>query len=160
MRFFITVTLTPSLYRFVASDQYDKTSEPVLAWLATHVSVKLMVAEVTKSSNVHYHIICDAKTSESELRYKLNNAKRCHKIIGFIKVEQVLNEQSCIDYCLKDTSLTSYLLVRPAIIEKVNDFEIHREPPQSTASATEATPVSLIPSNLMDEIEWLEDPLY
>lgn len=118
MRFTVTLTILPKHYVLDATQQYDLCTERVADLLNTYFKKYTLVAELTKSANIHYHVFAEPKLNVSEVHLNklLKDAVRKHKYIGFICVKQATDEKGWIDYILKSNLETSRLISRPSIL--------------------------------------------
>lgn len=109
----ITVTLAPKIYRASPPIQYRETIIEL-----TSILLKLgefvIVPEVTKNYNVHYHIICKIPLSDKRKRkgaeYYIRNAFRNTKFFGFINIKQCDDVSGWEEYMFKDLPDTITLL--------------------------------------------------
>lgn len=116
IRFAVTVTLNPKIYRFDATHQFDVTFHK-LDQLLDATKIKVCIAELTKNANIHYHLIYEDVISEMKLNKLLKDKVRDKKCdYGFCHVKQIDDEPGWIAYLLKNIRETTELINRPCII--------------------------------------------
>lgn len=123
-----TITLKPQLYKQTPDKQYDATAEYVRDRLFTISSQLTLVAELTKSVNVHFHGVINFKLDNvCKKRYDLKfaNLFRNDPLIGFTNLRQIDNEIIWSNYISKSVEDTHLVLMRRPII--IDNFEIFNE---------------------------------
>lgn len=107
---FLTVTLKPELYSNQIRQQYRKTYNVLTKFLQSHCDKYLLVTELTKECNVHYHIILKLSalvyegTDLSDMNF-LNDFKTL-KPFGFKKLEVIQSIDNVYNYLVKDIKKT------------------------------------------------------
>lgn len=120
----LTVTLKPLLYRFNTEEQIDKSVSELINVLNDLKCIKkTIVFELTKSHNIHYHIIAQFElTGVRNIYNKIYNKFRCSKIFGYVMTDQIKDYNLFIEYILKDVKNTYTILGRFPIIR--DDYNI------------------------------------
>lgn len=113
MLYEVTVTLRPCLYKFTATEQFDKTQDKIRLILCMHNST--CVAELTKEHNIHYHGIVDLKDI-SDKDYLCNRFRKYNKEFGRKSIEQVKYEDSYRKYIVKELSATQKIIGKYPVI--------------------------------------------
>jgi len=119
-----TVTLKPKPYfLLMAEDQYDDTAMPLAEHLRAIGLKFTLVSELTKNFNIHYHgIITLPLGKDVNVRKKFVDSFRRSKLFGFVKIDQITNEEGWIDYIGKSLDEVYNAIHRRPIIK--DDFEI------------------------------------
>jgi len=127
-----TVTLNPRLYNENSEIQYDNTSVRLLQKLSLISNNVTLVAELTKSCNIHYHGIIDFKiyNKEASLMRKFYDHFRCrHKNkhvcdcdFGFVHMKPIDNYPIWKDYITKSLTETRKAINRPPVLH--DDFNM------------------------------------
>lgn len=122
VKYAFTITLQPKLYRYKPEEQYDKTYMHIAKVLKALNSRVTLVAELTRSANIHYHGVIQFINfkPKSNLTVSFHNAFRGDKYAGFIKIIPIDNESKWIEYISKDVTDTTETIIRPSII--LNEF--------------------------------------
>lgn len=110
--FYFTITLRPVMYKFDIDKQYDETANELKVFLKSISEKITIVAELTKSYNVHYHGIMYTSTTKRQFI----NAFRNDKKFGFVQCTPLANWDKCVEYISKDISHTTNELGRRAIL--------------------------------------------
>lgn len=111
---FLTVTLKPEYYSNQIRQQYRKTYNVLTKFLQSHCDKYLLVTELTKDCNIHYHATLKLSTliyegtDLSDMNF-LNDFKTL-KPFGFKKLESINNQENVYNYCVKDIKKTHGLL--------------------------------------------------
>lgn len=119
VQYFVTVTLRPSVYSLIPQDQLIKANQEIRQIFdKLRVTERIVSFELTQNCNIHYHGIIRFKLQSgcTDYRMKWFNALRGNKVIGFTKIEQVENYQSCFDYITKSIHQTSNSLSQYPLI--------------------------------------------
>lgn len=117
MKYEVTLTLRPVLYKFDPQSQFDKLYEFLLAYSKKYNMS--LIAELTCENNVHYHGIVDLK--DFSIRADFINGLRCmHKWLGRKTINQVLYEDSYCHYMVKHVTLTRQLILNPIVFDGMN----------------------------------------
>jgi hypothetical protein len=125
----LTVTLKPLLYRFNTEEQIDKSVVDLIRILNDLKCIKkTIVFELTKSHNIHYHIIAKFElTGVRNIYNKIYNSFRKSKIFGYVLTDQIKDYDNFTTYILKDVKNTFNILGRFPIIRDdynlMNKFE-------------------------------------
>lgn len=120
----LTVTLRPVMYRLSSTEQLSRSIGPLLDLLRDLNCIKkTIVFELTKSHNVHYHIICNFDIHGVRNIYnKIYNKFRCSKIFGYVLTDQIKDYNSFVSYILKDVEETYNILgIYPV---QIDDYEL------------------------------------
>lgn len=126
----LTVTLKPKMFSKEPEKQYDETATPLLLKLADKMEELLIIAECTKSMNVHYHLMCRMKLKEGQYATKeLHKLFRNDIMFGFINVKPVTDIPGWLEYIKKDLDITKGMLNRrPIVIDTVDHLkDLHAE---------------------------------
>lgn len=134
----LTITLRPKCYTKEPEQQFDDTYEHVRRKLYSLTEHFTLVAEVTKSFNVHYHAILkfEIDNSKPSVTY-LKEIYKCFRnddLVGFIKCEQTLGRVSWISYLKKDLFHTYNSINRRPII--YDDYDIFTETDRANYGVT------------------------
>lgn len=129
-----TQTLNNRLFKSKTSEeQYDQTHLHLYEILVS-LGCKniLLVAELTQSSDVHYHAQFTLPGRNlDKVRYIVNNRMRKCKFFGYRCIKLVTEEKIWLDYLLKDLKTTREMLSRQPIIcddcnlVGFNDFDLY-----------------------------------
>jgi len=109
-KFFLTVTLKPLMYQYTADKQYDMTIKQLLDGLKQFDCAGEGYVELTKSFNIHYHLMVDFKTRYKYPQMKFIDYFRGSKMIGKIDVQIPADENKVLTYIKKDNDRTSEML--------------------------------------------------
>lgn len=118
-----TITLRPKMFIHEPEKQYDETYTRIEHLLRSLCICFTLVAEMTKSYNIHYHGICNFL-----LTYKKDCMKEFHKCfrndmqVGFVNIRQITNMSNWTEYLMKDLAKTTNSLNRRPIIK--DDFNV------------------------------------
>lgn len=132
MKYELTITLRPQMYRFDAREQYVRTS----VWLKQilypyKVSI---VAELTQVNNIHYHGIIDLK--DLRHRDKFLNRFRGSLVFGKMTCTQLIDEPKWIEYMKKNIHITWDILnIYPVLLDEFNCVEIPKEVEEFTKNS-------------------------
>lgn len=104
---FLTVTLSPKLYKFSNFLQFEMTHNILYSILNKYCSHYVCVVEHTKQGNIHYH--CILTTTNFKKTILLANDIKKNKLFGFIKLDGkgIINILKCATYLVKDIEFTS-----------------------------------------------------
>lgn len=116
MRYEVTVTLKPHLYRFTASEQFDMVRPIVEEIFSLYAGSA--IAELTKENNIHIHGLVDLPGPIERNKF-LNRWRRHHKIFGRKSCAQVVYQDSYDRYMRKDMDVTWQVLGRSPIVVDV-----------------------------------------
>lgn len=111
--YFITITLSPKLYKYYFTTQYDMTVNELRSILLTNADKSMMVIESTKQANVHYHGIVLFKDEIQKLVF-IDKIKR-KRVFGFCKItdkpiDTLESFERAFKYLTKDIKTTERLL--------------------------------------------------
>lgn len=116
--FYFTVTLKPIMYKMDVDRQYDETANELTVYLKS-ISEKLtIVAELTKSMNIHFHGIMETVHTKRQFI----NAFRNDKKFGFVQCTVMNNYEKCCEYIGKDIKETTEVVGRRAIL--IDNFSV------------------------------------
>lgn len=114
MKYEVTLTLRPRMYSFTPQQQFDKV-EHFLKQLCIKYKMS-MIAELTQENNVHFHGIVDLK--DFIHRGEFINEFRCMSTtFGRKTVNQVMYEESYLNYICKDVSITKHFVLNPVVLD-------------------------------------------
>jgi len=110
---FLTITLEPTMLRLQCREQYKKTFGKLAKLLQNYCDKYLIVIELTKDCNVHYHLLMTFHNNEEGITQMLflNDYKRIQEL-GFKKLEKVSNLQNVFNYLIKEIPKT-YKVINP-----------------------------------------------
>lgn len=121
----LTITLRPKCYIQEPEQQYDATYEYILRILRSLTEHLSLVAEVTKSFNIHYHSILQLPLGDGNCLKKIYKAFRNDPIVGFIKCDQTVDKATWIGYLKKDIIHTyNSINRRPIIYDHYDIFDV------------------------------------
>lgn len=113
VQYFVTITLKPHMYQMTAKEQFDVTSRQVVEVIeqASNLGITgIVVAELTRDYNVHYHAILRFYSKYKHPDMKFRDEFRRLKCFGRFYIEQVTNYEKCYNYILKSVERTSEVL--------------------------------------------------
>lgn len=125
----LTITLKPKLYSFGVEQQYDL-AKPIVTNL--NIGKMTCVAELTKSYNVHFHMLLERDTTLQCIGSKgrpisfehfIANKFRNSDTIGFFQLKKIDNKQGWIDYMSKDIQKTKEDMGRRVVV--IDEFDIY-----------------------------------
>lgn len=116
--YFFTVTLLPIMYKKDIDKQYDETANELYVSLKLLSEKITLVAELSKSFNVHYHGIIRLDGSKR----KFVNMFRGDKKFGFVNLSPIKSESKVYAYISKDIKISTEELGRRAIIR--DDYNV------------------------------------
>jgi len=122
MKYAITLTLRPMMYRYTATEQFIKTGHQLREFLKSYNAS--VVAELTGENNVHYHGIIEL--SDLIHRDKFLNGFRGSLIWGRKDCTQLMDEQKWITYLQKDIKHTKEITKLYPIL--CDDFQLLERP--------------------------------
>lgn len=118
-----TITLRPKMYIHEPHKQYDLVIPHLIKILNTLCNYYTLVSELTKTYNIHMHIMCNFNLDNHKYPLKdWHNAFRNDTFIGFTKIEQTMNNQLWQDYLRKDMTHTLNCSGRRPVIR--DDFDV------------------------------------
>lgn len=99
---FLTVTLSPKLYKYSSVTQLELTNNILYKLLYKNTAHYTIVAEHTKQCNIHYHALVSF-TDSGPQQIGLLNKLRSQKLFGFVKFDSSIgdNVKAC-NYLTKD----------------------------------------------------------
>lgn len=120
-----TITLKPKIYKYEPYEQYDLATDNIHKILRTLCEKITLVAECTKSYNIHYHGMCTFNKYKNFPLKEWFSAFRNDLYVGFTKIEQTLNEERWTQYIKKDIYHTTNSINRRSIIlDDINIFNM------------------------------------
>jgi len=108
MRFAVTLTLRPKWYALSIDHQFQLARDEIDNLCIEHIHV---LAELTKSWNVHFHGIMNAPYERV-----IYDIFRKSKIIGFVCVKELDGSNRWADYCYKDVHKSQSEMLEAEII--------------------------------------------
>jgi len=126
---FITITIRPELYKLKAKSQYKKTIEHVKHILNMATNKYVLVVELTKNNNIHYHAIAEFKENNTKVMASIIvDVIKGHSYLGMTKVNdtqvQDINMGRTIDYLFKDYNDTFTLINFTGYGKTPDDFGV------------------------------------
>lgn len=118
----LTITLRPKCYIHEPERQYDDTYEYLKKKLTGLTQAFTLIAELTKSYNIHYHAVIKFPITSKNVLKNFYKQFRNDPLIGFIKIEQMINEHKWREYISKDLSHTLDAINRRSIIYDYYDW--------------------------------------
>lgn len=115
---FITITLKPHMFEHQIRQQYRKTFNQLNKLLSVYTLKHLMVCEITKQGNIHFHVLClfdpqyNQMVEDNEIIEEgltelfLRNEMKLKKEFGFIDIQRTINPKKVFDYIIKDIPKT------------------------------------------------------
>lgn len=97
-----TITLLPKLYRLEPEVQYDRTFETIYETLSSITDKLTLIAECTKSMNIHYHGII--KFPQPFVKKQFFKCFRNDAFIGFTNLKQIDKFDGWVTYIKKSFS--------------------------------------------------------
>lgn len=124
VRYSATVTLKPRLYQHRAEIQYDMTYPEIVKQLAlTGIHKSVIVAELTKNFNIHYHLTITVLLHTGcniNVMKKFVDSFRKSPVFGFVNIKQIEDEKGWIEYISKSFNDFVFATNRRPIIK--DDF--------------------------------------
>lgn len=112
MEYEFTVTLKPLLYKYTATEQFEKTSTILDTVLKGYKAT--IVAELTQLNNVHYHVLVTLTVDSKKIL--LDRYRTYNKYLGRASCDQVKDASRYRAYLTKSIPATGYILGRYPII--------------------------------------------
>lgn len=140
MKYEITVTLKPSLYRLSHRDQHSKCFVPILSVVKGYRTSLMM--DLTGELNVHYHGVIELPHIQDK-QIVIDRFRKFSNLFGRKKIEQINYEASWISYLTKKGWLKELV---PYDIVVRDDFRIFR-------GIYYPEPAFLTPEALMEALE-------
>lgn len=103
--YFVTFTLRPTQYKHSIAVQLEKADYQILEFFEHMNTEGILVFELTKSANIHYHGILSFRCDDHRLKrleFYIKDYFRKSSIIGFIDMSQVLDYNKTLTYLFKD----------------------------------------------------------
>jgi hypothetical protein len=97
-----TVTLQLKLYKDPPEEQYDTTYSKLRDLLRSMTNYYVIVAEVTKSYNIHYHGFIWFGNTVHNCMKKFHDKFRKDTMFGFVNIKQCDNDEKWLYYIMKD----------------------------------------------------------
>jgi len=105
--YFMTVSLKPDLYKWCARKQLKLTFDKLSRYIKIYSNKFLMVAELTKKNNIHYHIIIHFNDILYADTLLMETLKTSNEFGNTMINEKVITEtQRTFEYCVKDINKT------------------------------------------------------
>jgi len=122
----LTITLLPKIYKYEPEQQYDLTYDHILRKLKSLTNYFTLVAEVTKSINLHMHCIIKFPLIKGKLWDKeIKKLFRQDPFVGFTCMKQVEDFNGWVEYVRKDLDKSlQYLNRRPIIYDTYDVFDL------------------------------------
>lgn len=120
-----TITLRPKCFTHEPEKQYDDTAKYIMDKLQALCYSVTLVAEATKSFNVHFHGICNFvlhRTLEKNCMKGFHKCFRNDNLVGFVNIRQIDNMEKWKDYIKKDIASTTDSINRRPII--LDDYDV------------------------------------
>lgn len=97
--YFFTVTLSPKLYKYSITTQYELTQCKMIDVLEVHAHTYNFVPEITSTGNIHYHGWVSLTSAFH--RFKILDKFKNKQMFGFIKLtpECILTKESAVRVC-------------------------------------------------------------
>lgn len=115
LKYELTVTLKPCMYKYSAIEQYRMTRESIKVIVGDYDST--IVAELTKTCNVHYHCLIGVPDNFSikDKEKVVNRIRNYNKTLGRFTFEQVRYEESFKAYLKKAIEETEEIIGNPIV---------------------------------------------
>lgn len=114
MTHFVTFTLHPNMYGHIARQQLRKTIQKLEKELRRVCKHYVIVAELTKQCNIHYHGLIQFDINEffeaDDLRLMLLDNLKIVKEFGRCDIDPIKDMTKVFDYCKKDIKKTENIL--------------------------------------------------
>lgn len=114
--YFATVTLHPKLYKNTISEQYDKTNLLIALLMKQIRTSSTIVAEQTKSWNLHYHIVIQFNVRSKNHIKDFYDLFRGSGVFGFVNIKQIEDDAGIRKYISKSLSEFKDCVGRPPVL--------------------------------------------
>jgi len=116
------ITLHPDMYKKTVREQYKQTIDKILIRLNYLRFASLIVAEITKKGNIHYHLI--VLPNEGSYIEEMIDDFRSMKFIGSTYVNNhtitnIISMKRCLDYIFKEFNKTMKIINKNKEIENL-----------------------------------------
>lgn len=112
--FLLTITLSPDMYNMKVRQQYIKTIDIVIQVLKQYTDKYVIVPELTKKNNIHYHIVFKARASSQFVSESITDTIKGLPKLGNTYINPcivTIQERDRVNnYLLKDYVKTFYLI--------------------------------------------------
>lgn len=98
----ITITLRPQMYRLDVNTQHEIAMKIIVDTFRPWICKRTVIAELTKSYNVHYHGIISSKSKCPHFKKWIFDQFRQDKTIGFLCIKPVTDYNVWATYITKD----------------------------------------------------------
>jgi len=105
--YFITQTLKPAYYKLCARRQLIETINPMKHILKRYSDNFIIVVELTKACNIHYHGTITMRKDDALTNLCIIDDL---KIIGNSKIEKIKHPEDIVKYLSKDLQITENLI--------------------------------------------------
>lgn len=123
--YFVTITLSPKLYKYSSTTQYELTIGELRQLFETSAARWAIVPELTDKGNIHYHGWIVLETKYAYILF-LNKLKR-KKSLGFCKIndERIKDIDRVFRYMFKEFRLTRTVIksIRHSLPIHYNEYE-------------------------------------
>jgi hypothetical protein len=107
-----------------ASSQYKRSLKSLIELLKIFTDQFIIIPELTKAGNIHYHAIANFKRTMEYPKEQLIDCIKIHKIIGTVYINPLpipaIEIQRTLDYMEKDYLKTYTIINRQLKINKIN----------------------------------------
>lgn len=118
MKYEVTITLKPSMYKYDCAKQAELTGDIILSIFCGYKST--IVTELTQDHNVHYHCMIEIEGIKARDCF-LNRFRKYARFFGRKSCQQVQYEESYCEYMKKDINETKKLIKHVVLMD---DFDI------------------------------------
>lgn len=135
---FVTVTVSPKLYKYSSTTQFEMTCHELECLLKSQSSAFQCVPELTWNGNVHYHAWVKFDNKDRIITF-VNKVKRLHHKFGFTKINNdvIIERERVANYMLKEYKITNKAIksVRPIVLQSDHlDPRLHQYNKLKTSS--------------------------
>lgn len=125
---FITATLKPQLYRRTIRKQFLLTVQGLKMTADIYMSYYIIVPELTKANNIHYHIIAKFRDDMPFAEIKFQDCMKLSKNIGIVHINDadIIDKVRTVEYLFKDYNKTKSLI---NLKKDELDIILHRSKP-------------------------------
>lgn len=122
----LTMTLKPSLFKLPLQEQIERSMVDIYKFMEYLTAEGLLIAEITKNANIHYHGILTFNVRSkysTYIEYHIKDLLRTSTKVGFICIKPVTEETKWKQYILKDISATSALINMNPIVYNLKSID-------------------------------------